>query len=92
MIKLIDASVASAENSSVAYITTPRRRETKEVMCVALLTSTGTVTLQGRMHADDIWHTLDSFTSTERVLVPLMPQMRTTLADNVGTVDLWLDV
>lgn len=89
--KLIDASTASTETSSTAYVTTPDRIDGYRLF-KAVLSSTATVVLQGRFNDDDAWHTIKTYTATGADSIALWPQMRTTLADNIGTVSAWLDV
>lgn len=89
--KLIDASAASSENSAVAYVTTPDRIDGYRVFKV-VISSVANVLLQGRFHADDSWHTINTYTATGAESVAMFPQMRTTMNSNNGTVSAWLDV
>ena len=89
--KLIDASTAGSENSSVAFVTTPQRIDGYRVFKV-VISGAATVLLQGRMHADDAWHTIETYTATGADSVAMFPQMRTSMSGNNGTVDAWLDV
>jgi len=89
--KFIDGSVAASEDSSVAYPVTPRRVEGYRVFKV-VVSSAATVLLQGRFHADDAWHTINTYTATGSEAVALFPQMRTSMSGNDGTVSAWIDV
>ena len=89
--KLIDASVASSEDSSVAYIVTPDRVASVRLFTI-VISSAATVLLQGRMNQSDSWHTLQTYTATDAETVVLFPQMRTSMSGNDGTVNAWLDV
>lgn len=89
--KLIDASTSASETSSTAYVTTPDRIDGYRLF-KTIISATGTVVLQGRFNDDDAWHTIKTYTATGSDSVAMFPQMRTTLADNNGTVSAWLDV
>jgi len=89
--KLIDASVASTEDSATAFVTTPDRVDGFRVFKV-VVSSSATILLQGRFHADDGWHTINTYTATGAESVALFPQMRTSMSGNDGTVSAWLDV
>ncbi len=89
--KLIDASTESSEDSSTAFVTTPDRVDGYRVFKI-VISSAATVLLQGRFHADDGWHTINTYTATGAESVALFPQMRTSMSGNNGTVSAWLDV
>ena len=92
MTKFIDASTnVGTENSSVAFI--PKRlREIGYRVFKVVISSAATVLIQGRIHNDDAWHTIETYTATSADSVALFPQMRTSMSGNDGTVDAWLDV
>ena len=60
-------------------------------LCQVEMTSTGTVTVQGRMESDMSWIDVATFTTTSAQFCQVFYQMRATCTANAGQVKVTLD-
>lgn len=83
-------SLASGVTTTGAQAAKTPKMHTPEGVVQVDMSSTGSVTIEGRLRSDLDWQEIASFSAAGLKVIAITPEMRANIASNAGTIDIWL--